>query len=388
MPYENTTQELNLAALASTPIDELLAVLLQRARATEPVAPNADQLARYVLAETVRLIRRGTRGELADAADALSHLLTTGDGEELAQRHPRAYRALDSAADVIVVAASPASRGGELAVLRAYEGRALALVWHVDRAQARALPRAQLLELLGVKDSYLSHILAELELAGLIERIRDGRNVAVHLGPRGYTEEVQKLLRDTPIDEVVALSASAGADELGRVLRTPDMLRTIEASKVITNVWMLTPDLVPDVTDRRVAEVVTTNLRRGVRYVYFVPPEVAVNKEMIDRLHTNLSMAGSELAATKELVSIVPLTCEAATFSKLGTGGDCILYFDGSTEVGHGYAYEQIRIASGQIQIGSEFEDRVWRCLPDAERDEVTRELHEDMQLAGHCAAD
>jgi hypothetical protein len=219
---DETPPDLNLTALTSASMAELLGLLTQSVRAGGAMEPSPEQLAEYVLAETVRLIRLGTRPELADAAAVLSRLLTTGIAGELTASHPAAHAALNSAADVLAVAASPASRGGEFAVLRSFSGRALAAVWHIDRAERRALPRAELLVRLGVEESYMSHILADLETAGLLARIRDGRNVTVHLGPRGYTAGVQQYLKATPPEKIVgAESPGHGSAEQVNVLRLP-----------------------------------------------------------------------------------------------------------------------------------------------------------------------
>jgi DNA-binding transcriptional ArsR family regulator len=214
---ETPTPDLNLTALASASMAKLLGLLTRSLRSGGTMEPRPDQLAGYVLAETVHLIRLGTRPELADASAVLSRLLTTQVAGEIAEHYPAAHTALNSAADVLVVAASPSSRGGEFTVLRSYSGRALAAVWHVDRAECRALPRAELLGRLGIEESYMSHILADLETAGLIERIREGRNVTVHLGPRGYTAEVQRQLKVTPREEIVGTVSLAATHEHGTV---------------------------------------------------------------------------------------------------------------------------------------------------------------------------
>ena len=206
---ETSPPDLNLTAIGSASIAELLDLLTCSLLSGGAMEPRPDQLGEYVLAETVRLIRLGTRPELADASAVLSHLLTTQVAERLAEHYPAAHTVLNSAADVLAAAASPASRGGEFAVLRSYNGRALAAVWHVDRAKRRALPRAELLGRLGVEESYMSHMLADLETAGLIERIRDGKNVTVHLGPRGYSDDVQRHLKVTPAEEIVGTAPLA-----------------------------------------------------------------------------------------------------------------------------------------------------------------------------------
>jgi DNA-binding transcriptional ArsR family regulator len=205
---EHSADPPNLTALASASMAELVGEIVKsvsRGPAGSP-DPDPDQLAEYVLSETVRLIRLGTRPEIADAAVAVSRVLITKVAARLSAEYPQSHAALSSASALLSVASSPASRGGELTVLRSYNGNALSALWHVDRAKRRAIPRARLLGMLRVEESYLSHLLADLEAAGLIERIRDGRVVTVHLGPRGYTPSVQRLLQATPPDEIAGAS--------------------------------------------------------------------------------------------------------------------------------------------------------------------------------------
>jgi DNA-binding MarR family transcriptional regulator len=210
---DDTRPNLNLTTLASTSMAELLDLLAQSVRSDDAMEPRPDQLAEYVLAETVRLIRLGTRPELADASAILSRLLTARVAEELTATHPAAHTLLNSAADVLAAAASPASRGGEFAVLRSYSGKALEALWHVARAEHRAVARTQLLALMEIEESYMSHILADLETAGLIERIRGGRNVTVHLGPRGYTTEVQQYLQAQAPESIPEARRESSRDE-------------------------------------------------------------------------------------------------------------------------------------------------------------------------------
>ena len=55
------------------------------------------------------------------------------------------------------------------------------------------------------------------------------------------------------------------------VLWTMQMVLNIEASKEITEMWVVTPDLKPDSSDQLVGEKVKRNLKNNKRYIYFYP---------------------------------------------------------------------------------------------------------------------
>jgi DNA-binding MarR family transcriptional regulator len=196
-----------------------LATLVAEVERTAEVPPDesgeipslATQVADFALAEAIRLIRLGTRDEIVDGAVELSQLMIRPAGETLSRLHPEAYATLVAASTALSAAAEPMSKGGELAVLRSWNGSALAATKHVSDAAGRALPRAELRELMRVEESYLSHLLNDLDVAGLIERVRVGRNVTVHLGARGYAEHVQELLAEEEF-EVVDETPNASVD--------------------------------------------------------------------------------------------------------------------------------------------------------------------------------
>jgi DNA-binding MarR family transcriptional regulator len=189
----------DFAALAGASMETLLAEL-ERAATAEPSADwgmlpaLTDQLADFVMEESIRLIRLGTRVELADAAVALSEMMIAPVAGVLEERYPDAHAVLGAASIALAVAISPASKGGELAVLRSWNGNALEVLRRVSRCPGQSIPRKKLRHELELEESYLSHLLRDLEAASLIERIRDGKHVVVHLGPRGRAEHVQSLM--------------------------------------------------------------------------------------------------------------------------------------------------------------------------------------------------
>jgi hypothetical protein len=160
-----------------------------------PLPARPVQIAGLVVAEAIRLIRQGTTVELADSSLVVARTLNRPEGRTLPQRHPEAYRLLTGATVALAAAASPSSPAAGRTVLRSWNGKAEEAVRILTRSPGRSLPRAELRTRLGEPaESHLSHLLGDLEAAGLIGRIREGRKVTVHLGPAAGEEEVQELI--------------------------------------------------------------------------------------------------------------------------------------------------------------------------------------------------
>ena len=207
-----STDLLSLARTSSLP--ELIAALEEERTLNEgssPVPPRANQIARLILSKAILLIRLGTQAELADATVEVVRALAGPKGELLAERFPQAHRLLTGASVSLRAATPPSSSGGELAVLRLWKGKARRAVKMVLDSEGEQISRAEIRRRLRVDESYLSHLLADLEAAGLLVRIRDGRTVTVHLGPAGRSDHVRKFLEahDPPGKNEVVREAQA-----------------------------------------------------------------------------------------------------------------------------------------------------------------------------------
>ncbi|HXR61714.1 MAG TPA: hypothetical protein VN732_10330 [Solirubrobacterales bacterium] len=182
-----------------------------------PVPPFSVQVAGLVVAEAVRLIRLGTRLELAEAADELAQALIEPPLSQLKQDRPEAHRQLSAASVTLGAAVAPSSSGGEMAVLRSWNGNAKQVLALINEEQGQVMERAKLREHLGgIEESYLSHLLADLEEAGLVAKVKRGKTVSVHLGRTAREEHVQREISRhefPPID-------SAGVEEGGIRLGT------------------------------------------------------------------------------------------------------------------------------------------------------------------------
>lgn len=221
--------ERDLLALASAPIRELtdaVAASVRRETGDEPDAAarprRSLQIAELILAEAVRLIRLGAIADLADQAAHLARATSGSRGRRLREAAPSVHRRLYAAALVLDAAASPASRGGEIAVLRSWSGNAREVVRAVAASPGHSITRAELRDRFEMSESHMSHLLADLEAAALVVRIRHGRNVMVHLGPRSAAPHVVELLEGVD-------AARADRRDRGPAQAEPRFLRAVPA---------------------------------------------------------------------------------------------------------------------------------------------------------------
>jgi DNA-binding transcriptional ArsR family regulator len=231
----------DLLSLMSASMTEILAEL--EAAADDPGNPELPsrtiQLGDLVVAETVRLIRLGTRAELADAALAVSRALVGPVGARLAAHNLGARQLLTAASKVLSVAVSPFSSGSELTVLRSWSGRARDAVRLVAAAPESALARTDLCAALAVDEPYVSDLLGDLEAAGLVERIRDGESITVHLGPTARAHHVEELIGLSTDGGLVASEQPCAVRELFQMAVDGDELpRTlsVQAAKALGQV--------------------------------------------------------------------------------------------------------------------------------------------------------
>ncbi|HTR73951.1 MAG TPA: hypothetical protein VMH33_01675 [Solirubrobacterales bacterium] len=198
MSYDSNATAPDLFGLTQASIQTLIEDL----RRTETLddkggaaPPRSEQVAALVVAEAIRLIRLGTKAEIARAARELSKLLIGSVGERLEEEQEEAHRLL-SGASVALSAATPASsKGAARTVLRSWSGDAGRVMKLVLEAPGERAPRIQLRETMGIDDqSHFSHILSDLEAARLIIRVRTGKEKLVRVGPVGRTEEIREAL--------------------------------------------------------------------------------------------------------------------------------------------------------------------------------------------------
>src|SRR4051794_8239801 len=117
----------DLFSLALAPMSARVSTLEQAWTVPEdpgPLPSHTVQIAGLIVAETVRLIRLGSRSELADGALELTQLVARAEADTVASAYPESYRLASGAAVVLGAASAPSSGGGEMAVLRSWNGKA------------------------------------------------------------------------------------------------------------------------------------------------------------------------------------------------------------------------------------------------------------------------
>jgi hypothetical protein len=177
---------LDLLGLRNAPLPRLLEalqLLLERGSSTASLGSVVE----LAVDEAVRLVRGGSRPELVAGGETLAAFLGGRRGANVQSAAPGAYDTLSGLLPVLTAASSPASKGGEEAVLRSWNGKARAALAAVAAERRGFLPRAELRERLEVSESYLSHLLADLEAASLLERVggHGRRSVDVRLTSKG-----------------------------------------------------------------------------------------------------------------------------------------------------------------------------------------------------------
>jgi hypothetical protein len=104
------------------------------------------------------------------------------------------------------------------------------------------------------------------------------------------------------------------------------ILWTFESSRSTTEVWLVTPDLEPDMSDSTTGNLVARNLRGGKRYTYFYPNSLAVGDVLEERLLVNVGAAQS--AKRREQVCFMRLGDDYD--DSLFRLGNSIFLFNGS----------------------------------------------------------
>lgn len=108
------------------------------------------------------------------------------------------------------------------------------------------------------------------------------------------------------------------------IILTMQMVLNIEVSKKITEVWVVTPDLKPDSSDKLVGEKVRRNIKNNKRYVYFYPDNLSHKDAAISMLYENIGVIDSK-GKTGEDVTLVEI--DRAKYRELFVHDSTILYF-------------------------------------------------------------
>lgn len=243
------------------------------------------------------------------------------------------------------------------------------------------------------------------ELEGVIQAAYDVTGTILWEMQAVPIEDPTARLRSTErsLGEVSALRAVTGRyvrdtagfrqTELGELIErgvvwSTAMLWDVETSERVKEVWLLTPDLEPDLSDPAAGAVVGQNLKHGKRYVYFCSSRIRNLEAEKQKLFANLGILKSARLISR--VTIIPIDEEH--HEKLFRRGNAIIFFFDDPAWETGRAFEEMvftkvpergifwqecaPMAAQQIQaiLKQELED--WKA-----RDPALREVIQKRQL-------
>jgi hypothetical protein len=135
-----------------------------------------------------------------------------------------------------------------------------------------------------------------------------------------------------------------GSTEIGALIRrgiilTRSMIWNIETSPEIREVWLVTHDLKPDVSDVPTGNLVGKNLRSGKRYVYVVPSSIPNFADLTLRLEANLGVKPLK-SRHRNFLKVVQI--DKADFPLSSAAGNMIFFFKGDSRTSRGDAFREI----------------------------------------------
>lgn len=162
-------------------------------------------------------------------------------------------------------------------------------------------------------------------------RLRNAENSlgavsALHVLTGKYAKNANSF-RETEIGALV---------ERGVIWSLP-MIQEVEKSAQTQEVWLVTPDLEPDLSTPATGRLVALNLRNRKRYVYFCPTDLRELETKTRRLMANI---GALRAQEGSRVAIVPV--DPARQGRIFQRGNLILFFTGDPEWGTYSAFEEV----------------------------------------------
>ena len=136
--------------------------------------------------------------------------------------------------------------------------------------------------------------------------------------------------------------ASFRETEIGALLErgviwTTATIWDIEKAAKVREIWLVTPDLEPDLSNTSTGEVVAKNLKSRKRYVYFCPNNIRNFENEKRRLLSNIGALRSQESSR---VTVVPVGPEVA--GGIFQRGNTIIYFFEDPEWGAYSAFEEI----------------------------------------------
>jgi hypothetical protein len=135
------------------------------------------------------------------------------------------------------------------------------------------------------------------------------------------------------------------ATELGVLIErgivwSNSMMWNLETSADVKEVWLVTPDLKPDLDDSTTGALVRNNIRQGKRYVYFIPDDLADRDQLVSRLRLNIGPTGARRRSARGL-QIVPIP--RSGMQDLFHDGNTVMFFRGDPTARRGDAFRELR---------------------------------------------
>lgn len=134
-----------------------------------------------------------------------------------------------------------------------------------------------------------------------------------------------------------------------RLVWTQFELWDIEASPEVPEVWVVTPDLEPDRSGTPQGRLVSANLKKGKRYVYYYPADLPDEQAQVERLMNNISDTRGR--RNVENVRMVPLPREE--YGDLFSAGNSMLYFLDAERAQPPQLFKEISAISDRAQFWS-----------------------------------
>lgn len=167
-----------------------------------------------------------------------------------------------------------------------------------------------------------------------------------------------------------------GSTEIGALVRrgiilTPSMIWNIEASPTTREVWLVTPDLKPDVSEAATGNLVGKNIKAGKRYVYFVPATLPNLADLILRLEANIGIK-TQKSRHRNLLTLVKM--DAANFPVSPSTGNLIFFFKADSKSSRGAAFREILF----IQVAER--GLFWQHCADDEAESIYQLLRQHLE--------
>lgn len=121
------------------------------------------------------------------------------------------------------------------------------------------------------------------------------------------------------------------------VIWTLPMIYGLESSRQVQEVWLVTSDLEPDLSNPTTGKLVANNLKKRKRYVYFCPSDMQELETKKRRLIANI---GASKSPENSRVTIVQV--DSARQSRVFQRGNVILFYEEDPEWGAYHTFEEV----------------------------------------------